>query len=358
MVHLNDFLNFNNPPPCKTVVANIIREEIDANNWMFYIFGEDLGGSFGGARILPDINYPSFSVSLSIKNFSLYSFRVSKTVDVPDILILNYPYNSIGNFSLSWETINPQINIVDWVGDNLVFSGSYFGYNTTIIDIEIDGKKCLISKSTFYQINCTIAKNSLPSNSGHVTLVTVGDLSTQITLVYYQVNAIIECPNGSSYWQSSDCSIPYRICPLGSSVDSSIIKKQKKLKIGCNDENTEIDTIGDDDNSLNYISIKKDSKVLYDDRSTYMSSIIKSKNNESIIVAMNLPHFIRLCKIDPDFSVLLSTNFKSSCPSDNDVAVTVPIVSCSALAGLSIFIYRKKMIEAPFLKKMKKLSKQ
>lgn len=80
---------------------------------MFYIFGEDLGGSFGGARILPDINYPSFSVSLSIKNFSLFSFRVSKTVDVPDILILNYPYNSIGNFSLSWETINPQINIVD-----------------------------------------------------------------------------------------------------------------------------------------------------------------------------------------------------------------------------------------------------
>lgn len=80
----------------------------------------------------------------------------------------------------------------------MVFSGSYFGYNTTILDIEIDGKKCLISKSTFYQINCTIAKNSLPSNSGHVTLVTVGDLSTQITLVYYQVNAIIECPNGSS----------------------------------------------------------------------------------------------------------------------------------------------------------------
>ncbi|KAM9978625.1 hypothetical protein ACTFIY_012373 [Dictyostelium cf. discoideum] len=73
---------------------------------------------------------------------------------------------------------------------------------------------------------------------------------------------------------------------------------------------------------------------------------------------MNLPHFIRSCKIDPDFSVLLSTNFKSSCPSDNDgdkkswlipVAVTVPVVACSVLAGLSI---------SPFLKKMKKLSKQ
>ncbi|KAN0014898.1 hypothetical protein ACTFIU_001218 [Dictyostelium citrinum] len=237
----NNFSNFNTPPPCTTVVPNIIREESDANNWMFYIFGEDLGGSFGGAKILPDSNYPSFSVSLSIKNFNLFSFKVAKTVDVPKILILNYPYNNIGNFSLAWESMNPQIDNVDWVGDNLIFGGSYFGYNTSIIDIEIDGKKCIVSKSTFYQINCSIASSSLPSNSDHVTIVTVGELSTQITLINNQANPIVQCSNDCNYqygngycdtskgvcscnldWQSIDCSIPYRNCPMGLSGDSSI----------------------------------------------------------------------------------------------------------------------------------------
>lgn len=66
-----------------------------------------------------------------------------------------------------------------------------------------------------------------------------------------------------------------------------------------------------DENSLsaiNYIEIKKNGKILFgrlinqavvDYRSTLISSSIIPKDETSVIVWLNLPHFTTSCSIDP-----------------------------------------------------------
>ncbi|KAK5574873.1 hypothetical protein RB653_010127 [Dictyostelium firmibasis] len=123
--------------------------------------------------------------------------------------------------------------------------------------------------------------------------------------------------------------------------------------------------------SFKYIKISKDNrvlqgrfinKVLSDGRSTYLSTDIKSDGN-TVIATLNLPHFVNQSIIDPDFSVLLDTDFKSECNSENNrkwlipVAVIVPVVGVSCIGGIIYLIYIKKAIEIPLKLKLKKLSK-
>ncbi|KAK5574872.1 hypothetical protein RB653_010126 [Dictyostelium firmibasis] len=123
--------------------------------------------------------------------------------------------------------------------------------------------------------------------------------------------------------------------------------------------------------SFKYIKISNDNrvlqgrfinKVLSDGRSTYLSTDIKSDGN-TVIATLNLPHFVNQSIIDPDFSVLLDTDFKSECNSENNrkwlipVAVIVPVVGVSCIGGIIYSIYIKKAIENPLKLKLKKLSK-
>ncbi|KAM9978626.1 hypothetical protein ACTFIY_012374 [Dictyostelium cf. discoideum] len=181
-------------------------------NIIFQNLGRDFHGNF--PLILPSKMKSITYTDGFIQNLDLNEW-ISKYESFTNLNLANNKMNdqlgSIGKTSLTSLDLSNNsltgiidktfctINNLQLTNNNL--SGeipTYFGYNTSIIEIEIDGKKCLISKSTFYQIDCTIAKSSLPSNSDHVTIVTVGDLSTQITLIYNQVNTIIECPNGGS----------------------------------------------------------------------------------------------------------------------------------------------------------------
>ncbi|KAN0018738.1 hypothetical protein ACTFIU_008670 [Dictyostelium citrinum] len=129
----------------------------------------------------------------------------------------------------------------------------------------------------------------------------------------------------------------------------------------CNEHEAESDTSNIDPNlTLNYISITKNSKILSgrfinkvvsDGRSTFMSSeIVKDLSSTStIVVGLNLPHCSNECFIDPDFSVLVSPNFESSCGGNSKskktwvipVAVVVPVVCVSLLTLGAILIYRK-----------------
>ncbi|KAN0018640.1 hypothetical protein ACTFIU_008568 [Dictyostelium citrinum] len=127
----------------------------------------------------------------------------------------------------------------------------------------------------------------------------------------------------------------------------------------CNSK--EVSTNEINTSSFKYIKISKDNrvlqgrfinKVLSDGRSTYLSTDIKSEGN-SIIATLNLPHFVNQSIIDPDFSVLLETDFKSKCDTKNDrkwlipVAVVVPIVGLCLIGALVYFIYIKKAVENP-----------
>ncbi|EAL60840.1 hypothetical protein DDB_G0293282 [Dictyostelium discoideum AX4] len=144
------------------------------------------------------------------------------------------------------------------------------------------------------------------------------------------------------------------------------IKKDK-----CNNKETEIETTSNQ--LLNFITIKKDNKVLYgrfinkvisDGRPIHLkTSIISSdKSKSTITMGMDLPH-CKNCLIDPDFSLLLTTNFKDLC-GDNDnrksyiipVAVVTSFVGVAAIGASGFLVYRKKKVEVSQLK-LRKLAK-
>ncbi|KAK5575665.1 hypothetical protein RB653_006798 [Dictyostelium firmibasis] len=113
----------------------------------------------------------------------------------------------------------------------------------------------------------------------------------------------------------------------------------------CN--NVEIENQKDQDNSLNYITIKKDDKLLSgrfinkvesDGRSTIITTKVISKEKDSIIVGMNLPHCAIKCLIDPDFSLIISPNFESDCSNSNKKPWLIPVAVVVPVAGVAIII--------------------
>ncbi|KAN0018641.1 hypothetical protein ACTFIU_008569 [Dictyostelium citrinum] len=149
---------------------------------------------------------------------------------------------------------------------------------------------------------------------------------------------------------------------LISSVDNNQETDCNSKEVSTNEINT---------SSFKYIKISKDNrvlqgrfinKILSDGRPTFLSTDIKSEGN-SIIATLNLPHFVNQSIIDPDFSVLLETDFKSKCDTKNDrkwlipVAVVVPIVGLSCIGVIAYFIYRKQFVEKPLNIKLSSFGK-
>ncbi|KAM9996686.1 hypothetical protein ACTFIZ_001632 [Dictyostelium cf. discoideum] len=138
----------------------------------------------------------------------------------------------------------------------------------------------------------------------------------------------------------------------------------------CN--NKQVSTNETNTSSFKYIKISKDNRVLQgrfinqvlsDGRSTYLSIDITNDGN-SVIAKLNLPHFINQSIIDPDFSVLLETDFKSECGNINDgrkwlipVAVIVPVAGICFIAAIVYIIYRKQFIEKPLKIKLAAIRK-
>ncbi|KAM9968023.1 hypothetical protein ACTFIW_002454 [Dictyostelium discoideum] len=142
----------------------------------------------------------------------------------------------------------------------------------------------------------------------------------------------------------------------------------------CNKQDTSIDTSNaNNQQNSNYIQISKNSKtlvgrfinqVIADSRSTFMSStIIKGNDNNnkssssssSVMLGLNLPH-CKECLIDPDFSVLVSPDFKESCNESTNknkwlipVVVVVPVVGCAIIVALSVVLFKKYKYNLKFI---------
>ncbi|KAN0050631.1 hypothetical protein ACTA71_003767 [Dictyostelium dimigraforme] len=140
----------------------------------------------------------------------------------------------------------------------------------------------------------------------------------------------------------------------------------------CNQKDTEIES--NSNQLLNFVTIKKDNKVLYgrfinkvisDGRSTHLkTSVISSDQIKSTVtMGMDLPH-CRNCIIDPDFSLLLTSNFKDSCGDDDNrksyvipVAVVASVAGVAAIGASGFLIYRKKKVELSQAK-LRKITKK
>ncbi|EGC29336.1 hypothetical protein DICPUDRAFT_159092 [Dictyostelium purpureum] len=124
----------------------------------------------------------------------------------------------------------------------------------------------------------------------------------------------------------------------------------------CNQVKSESDVSNVDPNqTLNYISLKKNNKqmngrfinkVVSDNRVTYMSTeVVKElSNSTNIVMGLNLPNCLE-CLIDPDFSLLVSPNYKSECDSKSNwflpVVIAVPVGGFAVILITSIILYKK-----------------
>ncbi|EGC33748.1 hypothetical protein DICPUDRAFT_15257, partial [Dictyostelium purpureum] len=124
----------------------------------------------------------------------------------------------------------------------------------------------------------------------------------------------------------------------------------------CNSKSASTSTSILDNQTLNYISINKDNKILYgrfinraisDGHTTLITTSLISNQNESVTIGINIPHCRTSCYIDPDFSVIISPDFKSNCNNKSKkyvipVAVVVSCIGVAAIVMITYFIYKRK----------------
>ncbi|KAN0028739.1 hypothetical protein ACTFIV_010592 [Dictyostelium citrinum] len=132
---------------------------------------------------------------------------------------------------------------------------------------------------------------------------------------------------------------------------------------GCNEREAEIDTKNiDPSKTLNYISIKKNSKVLFgrfiniaisDSRQTFITSevIEENTNSSTITIGINLPHCIDSCFIDPQFTLSPDySTYKFSCvviivPPSRVWIIVIAVVIPTIIASVALYFiirYYKK----------------
>ncbi|KAK5579369.1 hypothetical protein RB653_009051 [Dictyostelium firmibasis] len=159
----------------------------------------------------------------------------------------------------------------------------------------------------------------------------------------------------------------------GSSLNNLQLQFQSSVASDSNDCNKQDTDIQNSNNDLlNYITIKKDSKImqarflnriLSDGRSSIITSEVVSKLTDSVTIGLNLPYCTN-CLIDPDFSVLIVSSFKGSCGENERPAYLIPVIVVSGVigvalvVGLSYYIYKKKFVENQLSKKLKKIENQ
>ncbi|EGC31027.1 hypothetical protein DICPUDRAFT_40565, partial [Dictyostelium purpureum] len=124
----------------------------------------------------------------------------------------------------------------------------------------------------------------------------------------------------------------------------------------CNSKSASTSTSILDNQTLNYISINKDNKILYgrfinraisDGHTTLITTSLVSNQNESVTIGINIPHCKTSCYIDPDFSVIISPDFKSNCNNKSKkyiipVAIVVSCIGVAAIVVITYFIYKRK----------------
>ncbi|EGC32669.1 hypothetical protein DICPUDRAFT_38006, partial [Dictyostelium purpureum] len=286
--------------------------------------------------------------SCSIKNdgFDCSLEKVSTEKDYPaSITKINL---ETGSASISNQDTNYEVSIISLIEFDInsnIVSTNYFKKHW---DSSIDEEKAI------YQFS-----QKLDNNNGIITYI-VEEVKQNKVYEFAGMKLSLEeggikvSVNISNYeYQSSLNTLQLRF--LSASGENSNTTLSNK----CNQNPSKSDTSNVDPNqALNYISITKNSKqfsgrfinkVISDGRSTFMTSeIIKDLTNSSTVtVGLNLPHCNQFCFIDPDFSVLVSSNFNPNCEgvSKNNwvipVAVVVPVVSLSILVLASVLVYRK-----------------
>ncbi|KAM9952024.1 hypothetical protein ACTFIT_002711 [Dictyostelium discoideum] len=179
-------------------------------------------------------------------------------------------------------------------------------------------------------------------------------------------------PSGSIKFTISILNYTYQSNLNSLKLELISLTDNNNKRTDCNSKSIEIDTSNTNNlSTFNYIRISRNNKILEgrfinkvmsDGRSTFLTSTTRNDSN-SIITTLNLPHCVSECIIDPDFSILISNDFKSSCEDNSrkwflPVVITVPILGCFLLFVLGAIIYKKSTSVKVFVHgtKLKKIN--
>ncbi|KAN0036082.1 hypothetical protein ACTA71_005382 [Dictyostelium dimigraforme] len=227
----NNFLNLNTPSSPSIIIPNIVSGITGSDLYEYYIFGENLGGNWVKHKMVSDSIGTQIFLEVKIPNKLL---RIISHEKPNNPLKLSYSQSNPNYiFTLSFDNTPPLLNSVDWQSSStdLIIDGSFFTYNSSIVDITIGFDKCLVKSTTFYQIKCTLSNIIDPSLRQILSYITIGNLTTQFTLNPGVINTILNCTddyndcNGNRYclsdigqcrcdsnYQGVDCSLPYIRC--------------------------------------------------------------------------------------------------------------------------------------------------
>ncbi|EGC40450.1 hypothetical protein DICPUDRAFT_74023 [Dictyostelium purpureum] len=119
-------------------------------------------------------------------------------------------------------------------------------------------------------------------------------------------------------------------------------------------------------NNINYLKVIKNNRILYarfqdkmlsDNRPTTIVANVVSNDKKSIKIVLNLPHCDE-CLIDPDFSLLVSSDYNFECKDSRKwviaVAVSVSVVGFAVLLVALYFVFKKSTVLKIQLYKFKK----
>ncbi|KAN0036079.1 hypothetical protein ACTA71_005379 [Dictyostelium dimigraforme] len=248
---------------------------------------------------------------------------------------------------------------------------------TKLIEIDFNGNQIneypLLNKwSIFSNISKTVYTfiQSIQNNQCNITY-TIEEINNDREVSFAGIN--FRLTSGSVKMTVSIENYQYssNLNTLQLQMESSVSEIQTNDKNDCNNDQIEINSTSNQDNTLNFIAIKKDAKVLNgrfldriesDGKSTFMQTVLISKSNDSITVGMNLPHCTKKCFLDPDFSVLISPEFIDECDDDKreswflPVVIAVPVGGTAAIAAIGYLIYKKRFVEAPLKRKLQRVS--
>ncbi|KAN0007338.1 hypothetical protein ACTFIU_000537 [Dictyostelium citrinum] len=234
-----------------------------------------------------------------------------------------------------------------------------------LLELDINGKVVrsysLLKNWNYNQTsNNVFIFNQIISPSGSSTSFTVSYMIEEITTPknYSFAGYNFNLDKGSIKISLSVQNYPYL-----SSINNLQIQFESSVSINgeedCNTKDSSIDGTGNGQQELlNFVNIQKDSKtlqarflnkILSDGKPTTITSEIVSSNSSSIIIGLNLPHCIS-CIIDPDFSVLINTDFQTSCDDDDGkrASYVIPVAVVSSVVGVCIigtiifFIIKKR----------------
>ncbi|KAM9979423.1 hypothetical protein ACTFIY_008670 [Dictyostelium cf. discoideum] len=223
-----------------------------------------------------------------------------------------------------------------------------------------------------YILKQQLINNTSPNSNGCIITSTIEEIKDKNGKEFTFAGTSFIVSSGSIKFTISITNYTYQsnLNTLKLELMSSVDKIDKINN--CNSKDTEIDTTNVNDiSTFNYIKISKNNKifsgrfinkVLSDGRSTFFTTSARNDSN-SIIVSLNLPHCINECLIDPDFSVLISNDFKSECDDDSSrkwllpVVIIIPILGAALLFIVFFILYKKSttlkiMFHATKLKKL------